>query len=76
MLSLNNHIAGLAAAILRLDNIVTHTPIMLQRAKAFANQSGIVNIYLCAIFAKDKAISSLIVEPFYSPLHKYIRVIS
>ena len=75
-LSLDNYVASLGAAIFRLDDIVAYTPIMLQCAKALANQSGIVNIYLCAIFAKDEAISSLIVEPFYSPLHKSIRVIS
>ena len=68
-LLLDNDVACLDAAISRCKHIVTNTPIMLEGAEAITLQCRIMDIYLGAIVTKNKAIATLIIEPFYSSLH-------
>lgn len=65
-----SYIAGLRAAIVALHNIVFYVPIMFKRAIPIAQDSRIVDVCVYTIFAGDKPIATLVIEPFYNTLHR------
>ena len=65
----NHHVTSLNTPLVRGHHIVANPPIMLQRTEAITLQGGVVNIYIVAIFTRDEAVATPIIEPFYSALH-------
>ena len=65
-----HNIAGLFAAIVDGDNLLLHTPIMLKRAVAIGRNGGVVDIDILPLVGGDKAVATLVVEPFYTPCHR------
>ena len=68
-LRLDHYPTCLGAIVLRKLNIVAYAPIMLERAVAIALDCRVVNIDILAIIARDEAIATLVVKPFYLATH-------
>ena len=65
----NHHVTSLNTPLVRGHHIVANPPIMLQRAEAFGLQSCIVHIDIASVLTRDEAVTTPIIEPFYSALH-------
>ena len=68
-LRLNDHSTCLGAVVLRELNIVAYAPIVFESAVALTLDCRVVNIDILAIIARDEAIATLIVKPFYLAAH-------
>lgn len=68
-LRFNNDTASLEAVFLRKKQIVADTPIMLQRTIALLLDGCKMHINILAIIARDEAIATFVIKPFYLTSH-------
>ena len=67
------HITGLHAATLVTNDVVLHTPVVLQRAVTVAHNGREVDVCIDTILTGYEAITPLIVKPFHPADHTSLK---